>query len=72
MTVGIQHSSPKVWTPVGARSSASANLLWTLRMPIAARFVVQGHTPMENADLPDTDRKTISCFPSAPVASHST
>eukprot|EP00435_Cladocopium_sp_Y103_P054246 s923_g17.t1 len=32
-------------------------------------FVVQGHTPMEeNADLPDTDRKTISCFPSNAVA----
>lgn len=31
-------------------------------------FVVQGHTPMENADLPDTERKTISCFPSNAVA----
>lgn len=28
------------------------------------RFVVQGHTPMEENEMSDTDRKTISCFPS--------
>eukprot|EP00434_Breviolum_minutum_P032592 symbB.v1.2.028825.t1/scaffold3092.1/size63782/5 len=31
-------------------------------------FVVQGHTPMEENEMSDTDRKTISCFPSNAVA----